>query len=481
MKVSKVFGCVLGLHFGVITILLVQPGCRTNQPPTQTYTQSGTQTYTQSTPATRSLSSTPATRSVSTTPAVTRSYSQAAPVMSSSTSRPTTTQTSRTVAAEPVSIRNTVRGASRSSTDFIEAKRADELSSGLSVGYDDGRYAPDSSGGEFNEFNDIAPIEPIKPIASRSSVVPATTAQTVQVSGSSFETYTVKKGDNLWSLAKRYNVSLNELYTANNLNKSSVLSIGQQIRIPVEGGTATVKSVSADTYQPSSYNQGSTEYTVKRGDSLSKIASQFGTSVRAIKASNGKSTDMIRVGEKLVIPVSGNAAKTVSAPVVAPAPRVTPRSSSSSAVSSATYSATSSLSSRTHTVKTGEYPATIARQYGMTTGELLALNGITDPRKLQVGQVLKVSASGSAANVASRTETVVAPAAAKVSSAAATVRSNATNLVPAVSTSSSSSNAPIEIKVIEADPLVEGEAAEIQVDEMFDGAVEIPVIRLEGE
>ena len=61
-------------------------------------------------------------------------------------------------------------------------------------------------------------------------------------------------------------------------------------------------------------------------------------------------------------------------------------------------------------MKSGEYPATIARKYGMTTGELLALNGITDPRKLQVGQVLKVSGSGSAANVDSRTETVVAPA-----------------------------------------------------------------------
>jgi LysM repeat protein len=392
-------------------------------------------------------------------------------------------QSNRIVVDSPITIKNSVRGASRVSTGFIEAKHVDGTDSDLSVGYDDGRYAPDSIDSEFNEFNDIAPIEPIKPIASRSSLAPA--AQTVAVSGSSFETYTVKKGDNLWSLAKRYNVSLNELYTANNLNKSSVLSIGQQLRIPVEGGTATVKSVSADTYQPSSYNQASTEYTVKRGDSLSKIASQFGTSVRAIKASNGKSTDMIRVGEKLVIPVSGSAAGAATSPVVTPVPTVTRSSSASSSYTmpSASSITTSGSSARTHTVKAGEYPATIARQYGMTTGELLALNGITDPRKLQVGQVLKVSASGSAENVASRMETVVAPAAAQVSSAAATTRSNATNLIPAVSTSSSSSssNGPVEIKVIEADPLVEGEAAEIQVDEMFDGAVEIPVIRLEGE
>jgi lipoprotein NlpD len=139
---------------------------------------------------------------------------------------------------------------------------------------------------------------------------------------------------------------------------------------------------------------------------------------------------------------------------------------------SVSYTAPSAASSgtRTHTVQSGEFPATIARNYGMTTGELLALNGITDPRKLQVGQVLKVSGSGSAANVASRTETVVSPAPA----------TSFTRSTPAVSTPRpAASTGPVEIRVIEADPLVEGEAIDIQTDEMFEGAVEIPVIRLE--
>ena len=42
MKVSKIFGCVIGLHLGVIAMLLVQPGCRTKQPPTRTYSQERT-------------------------------------------------------------------------------------------------------------------------------------------------------------------------------------------------------------------------------------------------------------------------------------------------------------------------------------------------------------------------------------------------------------------------------------------------------
>ncbi|WPJ94890.1 LysM peptidoglycan-binding domain-containing protein [Coraliomargarita algicola] len=437
MKVSKVFGCVLGLHFGVIAVLLVQPGCRSQQPPTRTYTQTSTQVSTPS----RTLASTPSSGSERT-----MAYNQG-----------------RT-------IKTSVEGASRHTEGLIVAKRVDSEVTGLdaafNAGFDDGRYAPDSSGSEFGEFDDIAPIAPL-----------STGGQTVQVAGDSFETYTVKKGDNLWSIAKRYNISLNELYAANGLNKNSILKIGQQIQIPVEGGTATVKTVSADTYQPSSFNQASTSYTVKRGDSLSKIASQHNTSVRAIKAANNMTSDLIRVGDTLILPVEGSSR--------AAATPAAPSTSSSRSTPAVTYVATTNnvAGGRTHTVKAGEYPATIARKYGMTSGELLALNGITDPRKLQVGQVLKVSGSGSANNVDSRTETVVAPTAA-VNTSASVTRPTTVSTVPAAPITTSSfrpaaSTGPVEITVIEADPLVEGEVTDIQSDDLFDGAVEIPVIRLE--
>ncbi len=275
--------------------------------------------------------------------------------------------------------------------------------------------------------------------------------------GPSFETYTVKKGDNLWTIAKRSNVSLNELYAANGLDTTSILSIGQQLQIPVEGSTATVTAPSADTYQPTSFNQGSTDYTVKRGDSLSKIANQFDTSIRAIKAANGLSSDLIRVGDKLVVPVSGSTGAS-SGMSAAPSDSI---SSSSTAPSFSTSGA------RTHTVKSGEYPGKIASQYGMTTDELLALNGITDPRKLQVGKVLKVSGSGSAANVDSPVPVVFS--------------SPIMTAVPEAGPSPVTTTGPIEIKVIESDPLVEGEATEIESDEMFEGAIEIPVIPFDAE
>ena len=384
MKVSKVFGCVIGLHLAVIAMLLVQPGCQMKQPPTRTYSQERT---------------------------------------------------------------------SGGLTGVIGQGSGSGLGGAFNAGFEDGSLAPE--GNDFSEFDDVAPIEPIAPLPDE--------GQTVPVAGPSFETYTVKKGDNLWTIAKRSNVSLNELYAANGLDTTSILSIGQQLQIPVEGSTATVTALSADTYQPTSFNQGSTEYTVKRGDSLSRIANQFDASVRAIKAANGLSSDLIRVGDKLVVPVSGSTG-TSSGMLAA---------SSDSISSSSTASSLSTSGARTHTVKSGEYPGKIASQYGMTTDELLALNGITDPRKLQVGKVLKVSGSDSAANIDSP-----APV---VTTTMMPIDSPPMTAVSEAGPSPVTTTGPIEIKVIESDPLVEGEATEIEPDEMFEGAVEIPVIRMGAE
>lgn len=309
------------------------------------------------------------------------------------------------------------------------------LDAAFNGGFDTGSSnlsTPKRPSGDFSEFSGVTPLEPL-----------STGGSTIDIAGTSMETYTVKKGDSLWAIAKRYNVSVNDLYAANGLNKSSVIKIGQQIQIPVEGASASISTVTPDAYQPTSLNMATETYTVRSGDTLSKIAAKYGTSVRAIKATNNKSTDVIRIGEKLTIPVSGssNASTTAS-----PAP------------ATSTVSATPLSGGRTHVVKAGEYPATIARQYGMTTSELLAMNGITDPRKLQVGQTLKVSASGSAANVDSRTNTV--------SGSTATVAPSA-------------STGPVEIRVIEADPLVESEVDQMNTDSLFENAVEIPVIRMD--
>lgn len=307
------------------------------------------------------------------------------------------------------------------------------------------------SGAEFIEFDPITPkLKPILPESNSPEVV---------FTGASFKTYTVQKGDSLWAISRRYNCPVNELYAANGLNKNSVLKIGQQIQIPVEGGTGTVKTVTADAYQPSNFKMTTQTYIVKAGDTLSRIALSFDTTVGVIKAANNKTSDMIRVGEELLIPVNGVASlgsSTFSTPSV---------SASSPALPSGN-------SSGIHIVKAGEYPATIARQYGIETAELLAINNITNPRTIQVGQRLKVKSGSSTSKEASVPKAIAVTPVSSVVETVEVKQSEAT-------TKASEQEEPVEIRVVEADPLIESEEVEIDADVIFEDAVEIPVIRME--
>lgn len=96
-------------------------------------------------------------------------------------------------------------------------------------------------------------------------------------------TYTVKKGDTLFSIARNYNVSVNDLMSINNLS-SSILSIGQTLVIP---------TTSSDNYK---------SYTVKKGDTLFGIASRFGTTVDNIKRINNLTSNTLNIGQVLLIP-----------------------------------------------------------------------------------------------------------------------------------------------------------------------------------
>ncbi len=326
---------------------------------------------------------------------------------------------------------------SDSADTLLSIQRTDiSLDPAFNAGSDSG-FTPNRSA-EFSEFEGITPK--LSPISSDSG------ASTVEVAGPSFKIHTVKKGESLWAISKRYSVSLDDIYAANGLNKNSVLSIGQQIEIPVEGSTATINTVTADTYQPSGYNRESRTYTVVRGDTLSRIAKRFDTSVNVIKAANNKTSDKILVGEKLIVPVNGNAAN---------------YSNPSTSNTGSQVSPTQSMGNpKVHIVKVGEYPATIARQYGITTSELLAINGITDPRTIQIGQKLKVGPiDGSSAVVSNKQKAPVA-----------------TSVKP---TQNATKSTPVPIRIVEADPLIESELNEIDPDTIFEDVDEIPVVPME--
>jgi len=104
-------------------------------------------------------------------------------------------------------------------------------------------------------------------------------------------TYTVKSGDNLYAIAKKYNTTASAIMLLNNLPNTN-LSIGQKLKIPA---TSNVTPVKPST--PSSNNT----YTVKSGDNLYSIARRFNTTVDAIKRKNNLTSNNLSVGQKLII------------------------------------------------------------------------------------------------------------------------------------------------------------------------------------
>jgi len=115
--------------------------------------------------------------------------------------------------------------------------------------------------------------------------------------------YTVKKGDTLATIARRYKTSTADLLNANDLKKGARVKPGQQLQVPVVSTTAAV--LAAGTKKPASSATTpvatTTTYRVKPGDTLSAIARQFAMSVTDLKKLNQLSSDTINVGDKLTV------------------------------------------------------------------------------------------------------------------------------------------------------------------------------------
>lgn len=113
--------------------------------------------------------------------------------------------------------------------------------------------------------------------------------------------YKVKSGDYLGKIASKYGVTINQIKSWNNLRSNSI-QIGQTLYIYKNGGP-TISQGSTGGSSSSSSKPKTVIYTVKSGDSLSKIASKYpGVSVADIKKANGLKSDAIRAGQKLTIP-----------------------------------------------------------------------------------------------------------------------------------------------------------------------------------
>ena len=194
--------------------------------------------------------------------------------------------------------------------------------------------------------------------------------------------YKVQRGDTLWAIAQKNGFSLGVLLKANqSLDKNSRLAIGQEILLPIDGGSGVEAPV--EVVVPQTDGQAGS-YVVKSGDSLTKIAQVNGVSLGSLLEANGLSkSSIIRPGQNLVIPEGGASPAVVVPSIVVPSDALT------------------------HTVKKGDNLTRIAAIYGTTVKRVMELNGLSDPGKIQIGQNLIVSDSGSTTPSPSDPEVIV--------------------------------------------------------------------------
>ena len=152
-------------------------------------------------------------------------------------------------------------------------------------------------------------------------------------------TYIVKKGDSLYSIANKYNTTIDELKRINNLT-SNILSIGQVLKLP------------SDKVSDIEKEENAISYTVQKGDSLYSIARKYDTTIDRIKKLNNLTTNLLSIGQVLLIPTDTNL-------------------------------------ETTYTVQKGDSLYSIAKKYDTTVDRLKQLNNLSS-NLLSIGQILIV-------------------------------------------------------------------------------------------
>lgn len=101
-------------------------------------------------------------------------------------------------------------------------------------------------------------------------------------------THRVRSGESLYTIGKRYGVSVDRLKAANGLRRNTI-RVGQELVIPARS-SGTSASASGKVHR------------VRSGDTLSEIARRYGTTVSKLRSANGLTSNRLRIGQELKIP-----------------------------------------------------------------------------------------------------------------------------------------------------------------------------------
>jgi len=209
--------------------------------------------------------------------------------------------------------------------------------------------------------------------------------------------YTVKNGDSMSLIAQKHGVSVKEITQLNKLVNVNKIKVGQELSLPAHAKLRAVKPKTPPKAVVAP--NGMQVYTVGKGDCLSKIASRFGSTTKALREKNQLTSDRLNVGQKLIVPVKE------PAPVVAPdatpvtpavtEPGVTPAVAVPEVAPVATPAPVETAGPGTdakfftHDVSVGEDLDLVSSKYGVPVEKLMSVNNLTS-KQITPGMVLKI-------------------------------------------------------------------------------------------
>lgn len=221
--------------------------------------------------------------------------------------------------------------------------------------------------------------------------------------------HTVKRGETLTSIARRYNLSISALAAANQLGSKARVRAGRKLRIPAredDGMALSAPAVETPDASPRLEEEQAArpdhhkadhqpvvlpKHKVRRGDVLDRIARKYGVSVGSLMAWNqlGRG-DRIYPGQELLL-ADPDSVERLDPAQDADLARAAPPAPS--------RAATSGGKARTHVVRSGETAGAIAQRYGVSVRQLVDANSLGRRAKIVTGQRLRIPGAAAAQQV----------------------------------------------------------------------------------